>query len=248
MSLKMRKVANIYFSSLDFVGTVLSVFFNYLGPFFLKRIIDAIDSRVPAIRARAYLFAVLMFAAQVLKSQADLQHLWYGRRASVRIRSQLMAAIYEKALKRKDLSGIVKKEEEKKESSEDKKSKKEKKSSKNKKDSGDDQKAGADIGKIVNLMAGDAQRIAMVGDSSSILIFIANVVLTCICFPFADYLRLLLYIWCTFRDRYCVAVSLSASWLVCVRRFRRPYSHLAAQQFPCSSCDSDPKGCSGCAG
>jgi len=40
----------------------------------------------------------------------DVQHLWYGRRSSTRIRSELMAAIYDKALKRKDYSGIVNKE------------------------------------------------------------------------------------------------------------------------------------------
>lgn len=41
------------------------------------------------------------------QAQADVQHLWFGRRASTRIRSELMAAIYDKALKRKDYSGIV---------------------------------------------------------------------------------------------------------------------------------------------
>jgi hypothetical protein len=44
------------------------------------------------------------------QAQADVQHLWFGRRASTRIRSELMAAIYDKALKRKDFSGIVDKD------------------------------------------------------------------------------------------------------------------------------------------
>ena len=99
-----------------------------------------------------------MFASQVLKAQADLQHLWYGRRASVRIRSELMSAIYDKALKRKDLSGTVNKQEKEK----GKEKKKDGKKGKKKEDKGDEPKAGADIGKIVNLMAGDANRIAMV--------------------------------------------------------------------------------------
>ena len=47
-----------------------------------------------------------------LQAQCDLQHLWCGRRASVRIRQELMASIYDKALKRKDLSGIVHKDQE----------------------------------------------------------------------------------------------------------------------------------------
>ena len=37
----------------------------------------------------------------------DAQHLWFGRRAGTRMRSELMAAIYDKALKRKDYSGIT---------------------------------------------------------------------------------------------------------------------------------------------
>lgn len=39
-----------------------------------------------------------------------MQHLWFGRRAAVRVRSELMVAIYDKALKRKDFSGIVDKD------------------------------------------------------------------------------------------------------------------------------------------
>jgi len=43
-----------------------------------------------------------------------VQHLGYGRLASTRITSKLMAAIYDKALKRKDFSGVVNKEEKEK--------------------------------------------------------------------------------------------------------------------------------------
>ena len=91
----------------------------------------------------------------MLKAESDVQHLWLGRRASVRIKSELMSAIYDKALKRKDLSGIV---------SKDKKSDKKPggKMSKADKEKADDPKAGADVGKIVNLMAGDANRVAMI--------------------------------------------------------------------------------------
>lgn len=83
-----------------------------------------------------------MFASQVLKAQADVQHLWYGRRVSVRVRSQLMSKIYDKALKRKDFSGIVGHTDEKKDEKEDGKSKK-----KDKSKSDDEPKAGADVGK-----------------------------------------------------------------------------------------------------
>lgn len=41
------------------------------------------------------------------QAQADAQHMWYGRHASSRIRSELMAAVYDKALKRKDAADMV---------------------------------------------------------------------------------------------------------------------------------------------
>lgn len=62
-----------------------------------------------------------------------------------------MASIYDKALKRKDFSGVV-----------DKDAAKSAKVPAGKIDAkADDPKAGADIGKIVNLMAGDASRVSI---------------------------------------------------------------------------------------
>jgi hypothetical protein len=78
-----------------------------------------------------------------------------------------MAAIYDKALKRKDFSGIVNKDISKGDSTPV--GKKDSKSSAEAKAKADDPKAGADIGKIVNLMAGDANRVAM---TSSAMYFI----------------------------------------------------------------------------
>lgn len=118
-----------------------------------------------------------MLAAQLLKAEVDVQHLWFGRRAAVHIRSELMSLIYEKALKRKDYSGIVSKREEgpgggkgkEKENTknEDTEGGKERKG----KDAGKgstDKKAvpesnpGADVGKIVNLMSSDANLVSIV--------------------------------------------------------------------------------------
>jgi hypothetical protein len=50
----------------------------------------------------------------MLNTQLRLQQSWLSQRAEMRMRSELMTAIYIKALKRKDYSGIVdkKKEEE----------------------------------------------------------------------------------------------------------------------------------------
>lgn len=43
----------------------------------------------------------------LLKALADAHHKRFGRRAATRIRSQLLATIYDKALKRKKFSGTV---------------------------------------------------------------------------------------------------------------------------------------------
>ncbi len=92
-----------------------------------------------------YVFFLRALSITSTQAQADVQHLWFGRRASTRMRSELMTAIYDKALKRKDLSGIV--------TPQDKDKTKDKASD-------GKPKAGADIGKIVNLMAGDANRVS----------------------------------------------------------------------------------------
>ncbi|KAG6821862.1 hypothetical protein H0H93_006937, partial [Arthromyces matolae] len=77
-----------------------------------------------------------------------VQHLWFGRRASTRIRSELMAAIYDKALKRRDFSGVVDKEKmmkgKEEEELEGKGKKGGKKGKKGKKEEENDPKAGAD--------------------------------------------------------------------------------------------------------
>lgn len=143
---------------IDFIGAYISVLFNYAAPYFLRRILDAIDDPTPAKRAQAYIFTLLAFVCQVIKTEADLQHLWYGRRASTRIRIELMSAIYDKALKRRDFSGVISAEQ--KDASQDASDKRKGKQAKERKGT-DDPRSGADIGKIVNLMAADANRTAM---------------------------------------------------------------------------------------
>ncbi|KAJ7619721.1 P-loop containing nucleoside triphosphate hydrolase protein [Roridomyces roridus] len=121
----------------DFVGTLFVILFFYAVPFFMKHMLDLIDQpqMTPRDKGMAYVYAGLMFLCSVLKAVFDVQHLWFGRRASTQVRSLLMAAIFEKTLKRKDFSGVVTKDKE-----------------------GKGSKGGAaDIGKIQNLMARDAE-------------------------------------------------------------------------------------------
>ena len=175
---------------LDFSLTILSIFFAYASPFFLKRILDAVslpaaehkseglffqvliythitDATTPdptrplsprELRAQALVYAILALVCTCLKAQADVLHLWYGRRAATRARSELMAAIYDKALKRRDASGLAMKDKEPKD---------------NKKDDEKEEKKSADTGKIVNLMSGDANRVAMMA-SAAYMIYVSR--------------------------------------------------------------------------
>ncbi|KAJ7917702.1 hypothetical protein B0H13DRAFT_1994625 [Mycena leptocephala] len=163
-------VANSLDIIVDFILTILSVIFNYAGPFFLKRVLDSIDKRNPTRRDKgtAYIYALLMLLCAVMKAQTDLQHLWCGRRASTRIRVELIAAVYDKALKRKDFSGLVDRDKVR-EAAERKvggkpqpKTKAQKQAAAQRAEKADDPKAGADTGKIVNLMASDQTRVSTI--------------------------------------------------------------------------------------
>lgn len=54
---------------LDFCLTIVSIVFNYAGPFFLKRILDSLDvnGRNPEKRALAFVYAFLAFASSLCK-------------------------------------------------------------------------------------------------------------------------------------------------------------------------------------
>ncbi|KAJ6605651.1 ABC transporter type 1, transmembrane domain-containing protein [Mycena sp. CBHHK59/15] len=150
---------------LDFFGTLGSVIFQYAGPFFLKRLLDSIDrpDRTSKDKGIAYNYAGLMFLCSVVKALFDAQHLWYGQRAATRIRSELMAAIYDKTLKRKDFSGIIHKEKVQQATASGPSGGNTPKAKAKAEDNVPS--AGADTGKIVNLMSGDAERIATITNS-----------------------------------------------------------------------------------
>ena len=122
----------------------------------------------PEARARGYIYAFLTFISVLGKAEADVLHLWFGRRAATRIRSELMATIYAKALVRKDYSGIIHKANEQPRDPDDKGDSSEAQSSTGNKPmdkegkDGTKKRSGADVGKIVQLMSGDASQVSMV--------------------------------------------------------------------------------------
>jgi ABC-type multidrug transport system fused ATPase/permease subunit len=150
----------------------------------MKKILDALDNDTPGSNeeiSRAYIYAFLAFLASVLKAQSDVQHLWFGRRAATRVKNELMSSIYEKALKRKDFSGIVDSKDTPAtasdggtngKASKDTPGKKEKKGSKEV-----DTKSGADVGKIVQLMSGDTNRIGFM-ISGMYMLYVSRLFLT----------------------------------------------------------------------
>ncbi|KAF9259088.1 hypothetical protein L218DRAFT_875612 [Marasmius fiardii PR-910] len=141
-------------STLAFTESCLT----YLNPFFMNRILLSIDKPADSVtqadRSNAYIYACLMFLASLLKAQSDLNRLYFGRRAATRARAEMMATIYEKALKKKEVcqpSGGLDTGPNDKEVEEDAK------------DAADEdeqiaeqaQLGRADVGKIVNLMSVD---------------------------------------------------------------------------------------------
>ena len=133
----------------------LSTGFSYLAPYFLKQILTALtppepgEAVNPNLRKSAYVYAVLAFVSQIARAEIDLQQLWHERRMIIRTQTALTGEIYAKALKRRDLSGVIAA----KETAANTPARKKK---------GDKGKvippAGVSSGKIVNLMAVDAKK------------------------------------------------------------------------------------------
>lgn len=104
-------------------------------------------------RWTAFSLGVLAFAARLVKAMLDLQLLYSGRRADVRLNSELISLIHEKALRRRDMTGVLRQKELESQAEED--------------ESDEDKKEvdTASAGKVVNLMSTDARRCAGTGSS-----------------------------------------------------------------------------------
>ncbi|KAF8208888.1 hypothetical protein K438DRAFT_1813082 [Mycena galopus ATCC 62051] len=126
-------------------------------------ILTTLENPVEGGRPRAYLYAFLAFACQIAKSESNVMHFFYSRRANTRMKTELMIAIYDKALKRCDFTGVVDNaaKVDAKATKDAKASKKDGKPAAQKQDEEDfGPKAGAQLGKIVNLMSVDANTVS----------------------------------------------------------------------------------------
>ncbi|TFK93706.1 P-loop containing nucleoside triphosphate hydrolase protein [Polyporus arcularius HHB13444] len=130
-------------SSLDLILDVAlntwSATIGFVPPYALQRILQALSDPSPNAKTTAYFFAVVAFLANLSFAQVDVNKMWFTRRCYERTRGQLFCALHYKALKRRDVSG---------------------KSTQRPQDETDEDEGNADLGKIVNLMQGDAYAVA----------------------------------------------------------------------------------------
>jgi hypothetical protein len=163
---------------LEFGLSMLSAALEFSSPLFLKLILECIASlstetapvEARKLRAQALLWALAAFACNIVKAGSDLHHLFYGRRAATRTRNEIMVAIYDKALRRRDVLAPPATADTKKDEQGDAKAakwgnppvtgeedaKKAAEAEKKKKED-DKKKEGADLGKLVNLMSSDTR-------------------------------------------------------------------------------------------
>ncbi|KAF9915542.1 hypothetical protein BX616_005921 [Lobosporangium transversale] len=129
---------------INFIFGVISSIASFGMPYFLGQLLGYIEDKDNGVeetepKERAYLYVFGMLISDIIKSVTFGQNLYYGRRVDIRLRSMLGAEVYAKSLRRKDMTGII--------------------SERTKKG------ARSDTGKITNLMAVDANRVASVGSS-----------------------------------------------------------------------------------
>lgn len=119
-------------------STVQAVF-TFAGPYLLKKILEALSSDSPEIHQSAYHYALLAFGFNVFRAEVDLFRQWHARRSYERVRGALIIMVFDKASKRKDTSGSL---------------------GHRKKDKEEQDVAGADAGRILNLMNGDCYAVS----------------------------------------------------------------------------------------
>ncbi|KZS88201.1 P-loop containing nucleoside triphosphate hydrolase protein [Sistotremastrum niveocremeum HHB9708] len=124
-------------NSLDLILVVILklwvVVVGFVPPYALNRILAIIGDSTVQDTSAAYLYTLLTFVAHISFAQADLFQNYHSRRCYERARGQLFCAIHYKALNRLDLSG---------------------------QSLDTDEDAPADLGKVVNIMQGDAYAVS----------------------------------------------------------------------------------------
>ncbi|KAF9015690.1 P-loop containing nucleoside triphosphate hydrolase protein [Cyathus striatus] len=130
--LRFLLVSNSLDLILDVVLEMWSAVVGFVPPYALKKILAALTSGSGDLKS-AYFWSLVTFLVHLSFAQVDLFQSWHTRRCYERSRGQLFCIIHYKSLKRRDINAKV--------------------------STGNDEDP-ADLGKIVNLMQGDAYAVA----------------------------------------------------------------------------------------
>lgn len=84
---------------------VFSGFFTFAPTLLLKAILEYIEDPGTAPRNVIWLYVILLSFTDILRSLADNQALWLGRKICIRLRAIIIGEIYAKALRRKAAAG-----------------------------------------------------------------------------------------------------------------------------------------------
>ncbi|KAK0555771.1 hypothetical protein OC845_000028 [Tilletia horrida] len=142
--------------------TIASTFVEYGQPLLLQQILKTIqllsEGRADISRQKAYLYSLLLLVNTLAGSQLEVNHLYIGRRTIARVKAELVTAIYAKALRRKDSSGLIQAGTTASTGTGTKDTSTSKTGQAPKQDANN--AGSADTGKIVSIMAVDAPRVA----------------------------------------------------------------------------------------
>ncbi|KAG2149655.1 P-loop containing nucleoside triphosphate hydrolase protein [Suillus cothurnatus] len=130
--LRFLLVSNSLDLILDLALEMWGAVVGFVPAYALRMILSSLDNPTPDSVANAKYWAFLTFLAHLSFAQVDLFKNWHTRRCYERTRGQLFCALHYKALRRRDISGKT----------------------------SNDEEGSADLGKIVNLMQGDAYAVA----------------------------------------------------------------------------------------
>ncbi|OZJ03176.1 hypothetical protein BZG36_04070 [Bifiguratus adelaidae] len=155
-----------YFNQLDFAGVVsfsfIQTFMDFTTPYFLNKILTYVNNPGSTTKETAALYVFGMLIAQIGKTVFASQMFYLTRRIDIRGKGYLNSELYGKALKIRDVSGLVSAAAATsgigaKDTKDDQKDAQKKDDKKDKKNSANSQPA--NVGKIVNLMSVDTNRV-----------------------------------------------------------------------------------------
>ncbi|PFH52248.1 hypothetical protein AMATHDRAFT_2254 [Amanita thiersii Skay4041] len=133
--LRFLLVSNSLDLILDVVLEMWSAIIGFVPPYALQEILRDLADDSQESRQKTLFWTFMTFIAHLSFAQVDLYQGWHTRRCYERTRGQLFCMLHYKTLKRKDISGTTN-------------------------HSNDREPDNADLGKIVNLMQGDAYNVA----------------------------------------------------------------------------------------